>query len=40
MLTDISGFFEARVADDPAISGNLAEIRRRHGLSDSKVVAA
>lgn len=40
MLTDISGFFEARVDDDPAISGNLAEIRRRHGLSKAGAVAA
>ena len=40
MLTDVSGFFEARVDDDPAISATLAEIRRRHGLSKAEAVAA
>jgi hypothetical protein len=40
MLTDNSGFFEARKAGDPAISASLAEIRSRHGLSNAKVVAA
>jgi len=40
MLTDNSGFFEARGDGDPAISATLAEIRRRHGLSNAEVVAA